>query len=522
MFCAVYANGQLTSNLSVDVNRLKSHVTILASDSFQGRKPFTIGETKTVEYLTNYYEKIGVEPGNGKSFIQEVRLVETKVELEPTILVRTNISEQQLQNGKDYALYSFAPDGEVILENVEVIFAGYGINAPSFGRNDYKGIDVTGKVVMVLMNERNQKESSLQKGRSVTYYENPEYKVQEAARQGAKACLLVQPANAMASMQFIQSSLNASKLHLPDDTGVSVMGYMNRPAFYKVLLAGGLDSTVLTQADRKDFRAFSTGVTFSTSLRTVNQYKTTRNVVAKISGSERSKEAIVYSAHWDHLGIGRPDAKGDSIYNGASDNAIGIAVLLELAVAFKKSGIKPKRTIVFLCATAEEMGHFGSLWYVKHTPPPQSKTVANINLDGFNRYGKTKDVSIIGEGHTELEDYLAKEVKKQGRYLSPDPDPEQNNYFGSDHLSFAKAGIPGLFFIRGIDYVDYGKDYEAIVRKNYYSYHTPSDEYNSGWRFDGTSQDMELIFNLGKLLANNVVFPKWKPSSEFNYKGLIR
>lgn len=261
-FSNVYTNAQITSTFSIDTVKLKSHVTILASDSFQGRKPFTIGETKTVEYLTNYFKDIGVEPGNGKSFVQEVRLLHTKVEPAPTIIVRANKSKILLNHGKDYALYSFAPDGEVILDNVETVFVGYGINAPALGRNDYKGINVKGKVVVVLMNERNQKESILQPGRSVTFYENPNYKVQEAKRQGAKACLLVQPSNATASMQTIQSSLNASKLHLPEDSAASIMGYVNRAAFYKVLSAGGLDSTIIFKAGKKDFKSFSMGFLF--------------------------------------------------------------------------------------------------------------------------------------------------------------------------------------------------------------------------------------------------------------------
>jgi Zn-dependent M28 family amino/carboxypeptidase len=261
---------------------------------------------------------------------------------------------------------------------------------------------------------------------------------------------------------------------------------------------------------------------FSTWLKTTNEYKTTYNVVAKIKGVKRPSEAIVYSAHWDGLGIRSPDAKGDSIYNGASDNALGTAVLLELANAFKKLNPKPDRTIVFLCVAGEEVGHLGSLWYTQHTPVDQKQTIANINIDGFNRYGKTKDMSLIGAGHSEMEDYFTKEIKKQGRYVSSDPEPKANNYFGSDHLSFAKAGIPVLFFVRGTDYVKGGKEYESVVQKNYYGYHTPNDEYNEAWRFDGTLQDMQVIFNIGYMLANGSIYPKWKPTSDFDNNGIRR
>ena len=516
----VNAQNNLSSNF--DTIMIKKHVTTLASDSFQGRAPFTIGEKKTVAYLTNYFKKLRLEPGNGKSYLQNVTVVQTRPEPAPLLKVYSKESELILQKGQDYALYSFAPDGEIKLEKAEVVFAGYGITAPDYGHDDYKGISVKDKVVIVLINERNQKESFMQTGREVTFYETDQYKLTEAARQGAKACLLVQPANAKATMYNIQANLNTSKMHLLNDNLCPIMGFMSRATLSKILVAANMNLEVLAAASTRSFKPVSLNLRFSTSVKTFNQYRTTQNVIAKIPGTEKPSEAVVYSAHWDHLGIGKPDKNGDSIYNGASDNAMGTAVLLEIAASFKKSGIKPKRTLVFLCAAAEESGHFGSSWYVQHTPIGQRKTVANINLDGFNRYGKTKDIVIIGAGHTELEDFFTKEVFKQGRYVAPDPEPEQNVYFGSDHLSFAKAGIPGIFIFRGTDYFNGGKEYETEVRQKYYAYHTPSDEYNEGWRFDGTIQDMEVIFNLAKMLANNLVYPKWKKTSEFNASGIKR
>lgn len=251
VFFAGKIKAQKDFHLSVDTIMLKKHVLTLASDSFQGRKLFTIGETRTVDYLANYFKKIGMEPGNENSFVQEVTVLHTNADIAPTINVRSKNKEFKLENGKDYALFSFAPDGETVLDNVEVVFAGYGINAASYGHNDYKDVDVKGKVVMVLMNERNQKESFLQKGRSVTFYETPDYKLQEAARRGAKACLLVLPSSVDASIQYIQASLNAAKLHLPDDIAADVMGFMNRVALYKILSAAGFDSSVITRAGKK-------------------------------------------------------------------------------------------------------------------------------------------------------------------------------------------------------------------------------------------------------------------------------
>jgi hypothetical protein len=440
-------------------------------------------------------------------------------------LLQVNVKDRELvlKNAVDYALFSYCPEGEIKLEKTEVVFAGYGISAPQYGHEDYKGISVKDKVVIVLTtNERNTKESFMQKGRSMTFYETKEYKLAEAARQGAKGCLFVQPENAKASIQNIQANFSLSTMHLPGNSLCPVMGVLSRATLYKILNVAGLDSALITEAANPGFKSLLLGVKFSTSLKTFDQYRITQNVMAKISGTENPSEAIVYSSHWDHLGIGKPDENGDSIYNGASDNAIGTAVVLELAARFKKTGIRPKRTLVFLCTGAEELGQFGSIWYVAHTPAEQKQTVANINVDGFNQYGKTRDMLIIGAGHTELETLFEKEIIRQGRYISPDPNPGLNVYFGSDHLSFVKAGIPGLFIFGGTDYVNDAKEAEKLYQQTDAAYHTPSDEYNQRWRFDGTIEDMEAIYNLGKILADSYIISKWKNASEFDSTGIKR
>ena len=325
----------------------------------------------------------------------------------------------------------------------------------------------------------------------------------------------MQPTGPVATLKNVQASLDASNLDLKG-TGNFLKAIISRQTLSKLLaLTGGIDSTNILLAAKPGFKPLVLGLQLSTSIKNDNTIKKSWNVIATIPGSKRPEEAIVYSAHWDHLGIGRPDAKGDSIYNGASDNAIGVAVLLELASAFKKRGVKSERTIVFLFPTLEEFGFLGSLYYTTHRPPGQNRIIANFNLDGFNRYGRTKDIMLIGPGRNDLEEMLRQELEKQGRTLTPDPEPSENYYFRSDHLNFAKSGIPVLFTLRGTDYVEGGTPYEVTVRKNYYGYHTPNDEYNEAWRFDGSIEDMEVYFNLGLKLANGNIMPKWNSLSEF-------
>lgn len=512
---ACFAQSQTPPKPTFDSIKLKEHIITLASDSFQGRKPFTIGETRTINYLTNVLKQLGLEPGNGESYLQEVPILLNNAQVPPTMKVSGKTGELAMKANVDYASTLKGDSGDFLLQNQELIFVGYGIKAPAFNRDDYKDISVKDKVVVVLMNQRRATESFFQKGRPVTYYETVQYKFEEAERRGAKACLLVQPFGVVANMKNVQANLDADNLNLKG-TGSFLKAIITRQALAKLLaLAEGIDSTNILAAEKPGFKPVALGLRLSTSITNTTTTKKSWNVIAKIPGSKRLAETVVYSAHWDHLGIGKPDDKGDSIYNGASDNAIGVAVLLELARAFKKSGVKPERTLVFLFPTLEEFGFLGSLYYTKHKPPGQDKTVANINMEGFNRYGKTKDIVLIGPGRNELEEVMRIELTRQGRRLVPDSEPAENYYFRSDHLNFAKAGIPALFTLRGTDYVEGGAAYEAIVRKNYYGYHTPNDEYNDAWRFDGAIEDMEIYFNIGLKLAHINIWPKWYSLSEF-------
>ena len=494
--------------------KLKQHVNTLASDSFQGRKPFTIGETRTVDYLVTQLKEIGLEPANAKSYLQPVTIVQTNY-VSRAIDVRSHSGSFILENPKDYAVQTKSEDTMALLKNIPVVFVGYGLVAPEYKRNDYAGVNVKGKIVLVLMNEEDQQESFLQIGKPLTRYEKIEYKLAEAARQGALACFFI-PGKKGFPFPFekLQEIISGEETVQAEQAQPAISGAISRESFYKLLKASGVDSSIFINAANNNFKPVELNLNFSTSIDAKSKYRTSPNIAGKITGSKYPAETIVYSAHWDHLGIGTPDEKGDSIYNGANDNALGVAIVLELARAFKNIKPTPARTIVFVLFTGEEQGYWGSTWYVQHPLGSLKKTVADFNIDGFNRFGRTKDIVIFGPGNSTLEDDIAAEIKKQGRYISPE-DPKQDYYHRSDQLSFANAGVPALFFGRGTDYVNGGTAYEKIVYEKYWGYHTPNDQVNEGWRFDGTAEDMGLLFNVGLRLANSRAWPQWKPQSEF-------
>jgi Zn-dependent M28 family amino/carboxypeptidase len=503
---------------------LASHIIVLASDSFQGRKPFSAGEEKTLDYLSHQFSSMGLEPGNGNSFFQDVPLVEITRTPDPVMKVESPKGSFELQNRKDYVLSTENTDSLISLKKDELIFAGYGVVAPEYNWNDYAGIDVKGKVVLVMVNDPGfgTADTSIFKGNTMTYYGRWTYKYEEAARQGAKGVLVIHN-TAAASYPFsvVQSSWGSSNLFM-DERKDQVYhcpfeGWVSANAAKKLLAAAGRDSSLLVQANQRGFKAVSLNEKLSTNIRIKARYNNSRNVIAKITGSKRPDEYIVYTAHWDHFGIGQPDKNGDSIYNGAVDNASGTAALLEMARAFKNSPEKPERSILFIAVTAEEQGLLGSEYYSAHPVYPLNKTVADLNMDVVNVHGRTKDVVISGMGQNDLEDYVRSVAEKQGRYIAPESHPEAGHYFRSDHFSFAKRGVPALSVGGGIDYVEGGKAYGRKLEEDYNSnyYHQPSDEYDSSWTFAGGLQDMDLLFLIGKQLAGETKWPAWKPGSEF-------
>ena len=510
---------------SFNADSLKKDIAMLASDSFMGRKPFTEGETKTIDYLQKQFASIGLEPGNGNSYVQAVPMVNILATAAPEMQVKSAKGNFTLKAYDDYIIWTDKTDSSISLNSNELVFAGYGVVAPEYNWNDYEGLDVKGKVVMVMVNDPGfwSGDTTLFKGKTMTYYGRWTYKFEEAARQGAKGCLIVHNTKA-ASYPFSvqQKSFNTSRLQLDnrgkDMKNCDVIGWVTETTANRLFKEAGFDSTLLVKANKRGFKAVPLNLQLTTSMKVKATYDKSYNVIGKITGSKRPDEVVVYSAHWDHLGIGRPDASGDSIYNGALDNATGTAGLLELARAFKSLKTKPERTIVILCVTAEEQGLLGSKYYAENPVYPTNKTAANINMDGLNRFGKTKDIIVIGEGQSDLEDYLKEEVEKKGGYISFDTHPEAGSYYRSDHFNFAKVGIPALYTGSGIDVIGKGKEYGQKIEDDYtdHNYHQPSDNYNAAtWTMEGAISDLQLLFLVGKRIASEGKWPAWKPSSEF-------
>jgi len=503
---------------------LAAHIIVLASDSFQGRKPFSRGEIFTLAYLENQFRSIGLEPGNGSSYLQEVPMVKITPHPDSLMKIESAKGNFTLSRSTDFVLDTEDTDSLITLNRDELIFAGYGVVAPEYNWNDYAGIDVKGKVVLVMANDPGfgTADTTMFKGNTMTYYGRWTYKYEEAARQGAKACLIIHNEKA-ASYPFsvVQNSWGSSNLFLDKrgsgDRPLALQGWVSANAAKKILTGAGKDTSLLISANQPGFKAISLGEKISIRVSVKSEYKASQNVIAKISGTKRPNEYILYTAHWDHLGIGRTDARGDSIYNGALDNASGTAALLEMARAFKSLDVKPERTILFLSVTGEEQGLLGSEYYGQHPIYPLKNTVADLNMDGVNPNEKTNDIVITGFGQNELENYVGDVAKVQSRYLAPESHPEAGSYFRSDHFSLAKVGVPALNASGGIDVVGKGKDYGRKQEDDYiaHHYHSPSDEFNPKWTFEGGMQDMDLLFMIGKRLAFETSWPKWKPGSEF-------
>ena len=508
-----------------NADSLGKHIAQLSSDDFTGRKPFTEGETKTVNYLKEQFIAAGLEPGNDHSYLQEVPMVRITTNAAPSMQVTSAKGNFALKGLDDYAIWTDKTDSMVSFNNDEVVFAGYGVVAPEYNWNDYEGLDVKGKVVLILVNDPgfNAGDSTLFKGKTMTYYGRWTYKFEEAAKQGAKGCLIIHNTEA-ASYPFkvVQNNWNTSRLRL-DNRGkeeklCDIIGWVSGPTAQKLLVAAGYDSTLLAKADVRGFKGLPLNLKLSTTMQVKTTYDKSNNVIGKITGRKYLDETIIYTAHWDHLGIGKPDETGDSIYNGALDNASATAGLLELARAFQSLKVKPERTIVFLSVTAEEQGLWGSAWYAQNPVYPINKTVANINMDGLNFYGKTKDIVVVGEGQSDLEDYLKEEAAKVDRVISYEVHPEAGSYYRSDDFNFAKVGVPALYTSSGIDVIGKEKGYGKKMEDEYTEkrYHAPSDEYDAAvWKLDGAIDDLQLMFRVGRRIAYGTKWPEWKSGSEF-------
>jgi Zn-dependent M28 family amino/carboxypeptidase len=509
---------------SITTDDLISHIEVLASDSFEGRGPSSAGEVKTINYLKAAFEQYGLQPGNGESFFQEVPLVTITARPNAVLRVRGGGTTKRFSYGSEFMAWTLRVVERAELANSEMVFVGYGIVAPEYDWNDYEGVDVRGKTVVMLVNDPGfaTGDSSLFNGRAMTYYGRWTYKYEEAARQGAAGALIVHETEPAAyPWTVVQSSWSGPQFGLvtPDNnmSRVAVEGWLTLETARAVFEQAGLDYDELKQdAVRRGFRAKTLPLTASITLRNAIERSVSNNVIAVLPGTDRADEYVVYMAHWDHLGRDTT-LEGDQIYNGALDNATGTAGLLDLAQAFASLDTRPSRSLLFLAVAAEEQGLLGSLHYATNPIYPLAKTVAVINLDGLNIWGPMRDITVIGYGNSELDDYLAAAAETQDRVLRPDPEPEKGYYYRSDHFSFAKQGVPALYADAGIDHVVHGEEWTLERRDEYTAnnYHKPSDEYDPNWDLAGAVDDLRLLFRVGYRLANESSFPNWREGSEF-------
>lgn len=504
-------------------DEIKSHIAVLADDSLQGRRPFTIGETKTINYIATELTNAGVEPGNGDSYIQEVPMMEVTTTPSENMEISGGKQKLNFKAVKDFVAFSRRAQDTIQIKNSPVVFAGYGIVAPEFKWNDYKDLDVKGKTVVVLISDPGfkSKDKTVFRGDTMTYYGRWTYKYEEAARQGAAAVIIVhQTEPASYGWSVITNSNTGARLYLQaKDKYVSrckLEGWMTEEAATKLLANAGITGDIREYAGKKDFKAIPLNQSLTVNLSNKIKYSTSKNVIGIIKGRKRPNETIIYTAHWDHFGIG-PKINGDSIYNGAVDNASGVAAMLSIAKAFQNIKEKPERSIVFLAVTGEEQGLLGSEYYALNPIYPLNKTVANLNMDALGFYGATEDISIKGKGQNEVEDYVLKVLADNNLDAVGDTRPSAGSYYRSDHFNFAKVGVPAIDIVNGLTSVEHGAEWGQKQKKEYNEkhYHQPSDEYSKTMNADGITQIANIMFTVGYKLSNETTFPGWKKGSEF-------
>jgi Zn-dependent M28 family amino/carboxypeptidase len=510
----------------IQAENMAAYIEVMGSDRFMGRKPFTRGEELSLEYLGETFQELGLEPAWQGSYFQEVPLMEVAVTPDPEMTFAMPSGVLTLAYVSDFVSFSPRVEEVAVIEDAEVVFAGYGIVAPELGWNDYEGLDVTDKVVVVLVNDPGfaTGDPELFNGNAMTYYGRWTYKYEEAARQGALGLIIVHDTpGAGYPWSVVTNGAQIPRMYLQHEGGYSerarLEGWITTGAAMKLFSQAGMDFDSLREAaSRKGFRAVPLPVRLQNFRMSKSfTYNVSHNVLGLLPGTDLADEVIIYSAHWDHLGIG-PAFDGDSIYNGAVDNGTSLAWMLEIARAFSQLGHQPRRSVLFLAPTAEEQGLLGAFHYVNNPAFPLHKTVANLNNDLMLPLGRMKDVMVTGYGQSELDDFVQEAAAMQDRHVVPDPNPQTGMYYRADHFAFAKAGVPALFARGNTHHRIHGKEWTALQEKQWLenNYHKPADKYDADtWDLEGIVEDARLAFYIGWKLANSDAFPNWKDGSEF-------
>jgi Zn-dependent M28 family amino/carboxypeptidase len=505
---------------SINKEQLIEHIKVLASDEFEGRAPSSKGEALTLDYLTKQLTAIGFKPGNGNSFLQAVPMV--SIEASPDMTL--SIGDKDYQYGTDMVMGSARISNLEQLKDSELVFVGYGINAPEYNWNDYQDLDVKGKTVVILVNDPGfaTQDAKLFNGNAMTYYGRWTYKYEEASRQGAEGAIIIhETAPASYDWSVVEHSWSGPQFgFVREDKNkdrVAVEGWINSDVAKELFTQAGVNFEQAKVAAAKGSYHLDMGdLTASVTVNNTVKESVSYNFIATLPGSVKPDEHILYTAHWDHLGKDT-SLIGDQIYNGAVDNASGTGALIEVAEAFAKLPVAPARSITIMAVTAEEQGLLGSKFYAANPIIPAAKTVANINMDALGVNGRSSDVSVYGLGQSELDNFLSDAAKKQNRTIAGDPRPAAGIYYRSDHFAFANIGIPALYAKTGETAVDEATKMLRTKLKESLGkcYHNPCDEYNDTWDLSGAEEDMQAFFDIGYQLSKENVWPQWSKTSEF-------
>jgi len=501
----------------------RAHVEALASDDLQGREPGSDGERRFLEYLEKEYLELGLQPAAGGDFRQDVALVELTGSSQALSFSR-GAGGMTLAYGDDMVIGSRRVQPQAALAGSEVVFVGYGINAPEAGWNDYAGLDMRGKTALILVNDPGfvTGDEALFRGKAMTYHGRWTYKFEEASRQGAAAAIIVhETAPASYDWSVVRNSWSGPQFYLDREDGnagrTALEGWITEGRARQLMELAGRDFDALKSAAvTRGFRPVSLGVTATASVRNEIRHKRSPNVAGLIPGKDRPDEYVIYMAHWDHLGVDG-GGEGDRIYNGAVDNATGVAGILTIAKAYRDMLPGASRSVLFLAVTAEESGLLGSEYFAEHPLVPLEKTAAVINIDALSPLGRAKDLEVVGYGASELEDLLYRAAKSQKRTLIPDRKPEAGRFYRSDHFNFAKAGVPALYVKSGTTLRD-APDGAGKARLDEYEakrYHKPGDEYSGDWDVGGSVEDLRLLFEVGARVASETTWPAWREGNEF-------